>query len=54
MEILQEQLRDARNEVIESKLLFEELKEDISKKIDFYNKVAYESGKNVKENIAFA
>ena len=38
--MLQEQLRDAQNDVIELKFLFEELKEDISKQLDFFNEVA--------------
>ena len=51
VEMLQEQIRDARNEVIESKLIFEELKKDISKQLDFYNEVADKLRKMIKRKI---
>jgi len=43
IKVLQEQLREARKEFINSKIEFEEWKREVSKQIDFYDETAKKS-----------
>lgn len=51
IEVLQEQLRESRQEVINSKLAFEEWQRELSKQIDFYDKTVEKSKKMMKRTL---
>lgn len=51
IEILQEQLREARQEVIKTKLEFDAYQNEVLKKIYFYDEIADKSKKMIKRNL---